>query len=78
MYRSLAFFYSTAKAFEMLPFTTQKYQKQFLNFTTEEMCLKNSMQLHPNLISKLFLNDINYNGKTISLKAEKHQQNITV
>ena len=62
----MAFFYSASKAFEMLPFTTQKYQKQFLNLTTEEMCLKNSMQLHPNLISKLFLNDINYNEKTRS------------
>lgn len=66
MHRTLAFFYSGTKTFEMLPFTIQKYQKQFLNLTTEQMCLQNSIQHHPNLISKLFLNDIKYNGKTKS------------
>lgn len=49
---------------QMIPFTTQKYQKELVSLTTQQMCLQFSAQLFHNLLSKLYLNDVNFNINT--------------
>ena len=62
--RALAHFYSLTAAWEMIQFTTQKYQKEFVSLPTQQFCLQISVQLFHNLISKLYLNSVNFNMNT--------------
>ena len=43
-----------------IPSTTQKYQKLFSVVPNQQMCFQYAGQLFPNLISKLYLNDVNF------------------
>ena len=62
--RALAHFYSLTAAWEMIQFTTQKYQKELVSLSTQQFCLQISVQLFHNLISKLYLNSVNFNMNT--------------
>ena len=48
----------------LIPFTTQKYQKLFSFPPNQQMCLQYAVQLLPNLASKLYLDDVNFNKNT--------------
>ena len=60
----MAHIYSLTATMQMIPFTTQKYQKELVSLTTQQMCLQFSAQLFHNLLSKLYLNDVNFNINT--------------
>ena len=48
----------------LILFTTQKYQKLFPFGTIQQTCFIHAAQLLPNLVSKLYLDDVNFNKNT--------------
>ena len=58
----MAHYYALNIAMDFIPFTTLKHQLEFLPI--EQGCYIFALDLFPNLISKLFLNDINYDKNT--------------
>lgn len=61
----MAHLYSLATAMQMIQFTTRKYEK-LSPLPAEQMCFRYSVELFHNLISKLYLNDMNFNPNTRS------------
>ena len=58
--RTLAHYYALNIVMKLIPFTTQKYQKQFSSMPIQETCRESAAQLFPKLVSKLYLNDVNF------------------
>ena len=58
--RSLAHYYALNTVMRLIPFTTQKYQKQFSLMPIQQLCFQYGAQLFPNLLSKLYLDDADF------------------
>ena len=60
----MAHYYSLRLAMSFIPFTTSKHQLQYSSLPIEKICYQYTEILFYRLISKLFLNDINYDKTT--------------
>lgn len=56
----LAHYFALNTVMKLAGYTTEENYKLFSFYSIKEMCIQYAIQLHPNLVSKLYINHVNF------------------